>query len=52
MADTYREYLVERIAKRVMRQVGGFGQVNAKYPEIYKDVKDAIRYILIKEDIE
>ncbi len=52
MADTYREYLIEKIVKSVMREVGGFGQINAKYPQVKKDVKEAITKVLLEEDIE
>jgi hypothetical protein len=52
MADTYREYLVEKIARNVMNEIAGYYQVSAKYPQVRQDVKEAIMKVLLEEDIE
>jgi len=51
MAESYREYLVTKITRNVMREIAGYYQVSAKYPQVYQDVKTAINDALDEEDI-
>jgi len=50
-SDTYREFLAKKITAKVMPQVAGYYQVNAKYGQVKKDVMAAIMESLKEEDI-
>jgi len=50
-SDTYREFLAKKITAKVMPQIAGYYQVNAKFGQVKKDVLAAIITALEEEDI-
>jgi hypothetical protein len=50
-SDTYREFLAKKITAKVMPQIAGYYQVNAKFAQVKKDVLTAIIDALKEEGI-